>query len=278
MRRQIEVDRAKTKSPVDQATAQAQRALEQENRAKRIAEFHRQALNEKAPPAKANPAPKVRKREDDQLRDLAERYRVEAQKMQQELHARQASLEQALARERINVEQARAQAVQAQKQYEVVHIQLKQYAAKLKADQQDGPRAAGAQKARDEVELLKAQLQIKKAELDAAKASAEGTVRYSQQLEALRRSGAVQESLVSKAQIEAKVAMAQIRVKQAEVQAAEVALTQAMRRVEVLGGGATKAPAGGDREARLKELEGKLDALRKELQSLRQGQGSSKKP
>jgi hypothetical protein len=128
-----------------------------------------------------------------------------------------------------------------------------------------------AQKARDEVETLKAQLDIKRAELDAAKAGAEGAVTQAAQLKQLHKSGAAPDSLYLKAETEARAAMAQIRVKEAELRAAEVALKQAVRRQEELGGAAAKAPPALDREARLKELDARLEALRKEIQALRQG-------
>jgi hypothetical protein len=83
----------------------------------------------------------------------------------------------------------------------------------------------------------------------------------------------VSEAVVLKARTAAAVAKAQVRVKQAEMQAAEVVLAQAMRRVQA-SAGAAAAP--GNREQRLKELDAKLDALRKEVQSLRQGQGPRK--
>jgi chromosome segregation ATPase len=298
LRRQLEADRAKMKAAVDRAVAEAERALAEENKASKAVEFYRQGLNEKAARAKANPARDDRQRENDQLRDLAERYRVEAQKMQQEMKARQAALEAALAQGRAEVEQARAaemrarkqaevalareaaaaeqaraQAMQAQKQHEVAQAQVAENTAKLKAVQNDGTRPAAAQKARDEVELLQAQLRIKQAELAAAKAIAEGAAAQDARAKALVARNAMSEGDYMKARTEATAALAQVRVKEAELMAAEVSLKQAMRRLE---GGPGAAAAPGGREQRLKELDAKLDALRKEIQSLRQGAGPNK--
>jgi RNA polymerase sigma factor (sigma-70 family) len=275
MRRQLDADRAKLKQAVDQAMAEAHRALEQENRAKRIAEFHRQALTEKAPPAKANSAQNNRQRENDQLRELAERSRVEAQAMQQEWKAKVAALEQALAKERDVAQQARAEALAMRDQLVRANKLAEDRAVRANAAEKD-VRGAAARKARDEVELLQAQMDIRKAELVGAKAGLDLAQTEAARLQGLARKGTVEEAIVLKAQTEAARARAQVLVKEAELKAAEVALQQAMRRQREAEGGPGAAAAPDGREQRLKELEARLDALRREIQSLRQGAGPNK--
>jgi RNA polymerase sigma factor (sigma-70 family) len=155
----------------------------------------------------------------------------------------------------------------------VARVEEEEAKAGANATKDDGGRAAAAQKAQDEVELLQAQLRIKQAELAAAKAIAEGAAAQDARAKALVARNAMSEGDYMKSRTEATAALAQVRVKEAELMAAEVSLKQAMRRLE---GGPGAAAAPGGREQRLKELDAKLDALRKEIQSLRQGAGPNK--
>jgi RNA polymerase sigma factor (sigma-70 family) len=266
MQRRLEQDQVKMR----QAQADMQRALNEAELRIRDGEKVRKLLTDKAA-ANASPARDERKRENDQLRELAERYRAEAQKIQQELKARQAALEIDAAKQRATAQQAQAEAHALRDQLVRVQKLAEDQAVRARAAKGDGARGAAAQKARDEVELLKAQLDIKRAELEAAKASAEGVAMQAEQFKTLQARGAVNEASFLKAQTEAKAALAQIRVKEAEVRAAEVTLKQALRRQsEAEGGPGAAAPSG---DQRLKELDAKLDALRREIQTLRQGRG-----
>jgi RNA polymerase sigma factor (sigma-70 family) len=279
LREQLErmkVELTQHRAELEQARARARLALnEAVSQAKKL-DFARaraeEAARKEAPGSKAPPVTKDVRLAENQQRELAERYRAEAQKMQQDLKARQAALEIDAAKARSDLQQARAEAQGLRDQLMRVQrlAENRQRLADDRAVKADGDRAAAAQKARDEVELLKAQLEIKKAELLAAEAVAEGAAKQQERMKALRASGAAAESAILKAHTEATTTMAQVRVKQAELRAAEVALMQAMRRVQA-GAGAAANPS--NREQRLKELDAKLDALRKEVQSLRQGQG-----
>ena len=118
-------------------------------------------------------------------------------------------------------------------------------------------RAAQAEQARDEVELLEAQLAIKRAQLDAAS-------RPLELLERAMRSGQAPASEVA-------AQRGQMEIKAAELREAEVRLAQAKRRLAKLQGASAPAQDGprpqlGQRAA---ELEKKLDALKKEFDALR---------
>jgi RNA polymerase sigma factor (sigma-70 family) len=118
-------------------------------------------------------------------------------------------------------------------------------------------RAEQAEQAKDEVELLEAQLAIKKAQLEAVR----GTYQAAEQAV---RTGAAPVS-------EAATQKGQLLIKEAEVKEAQVRLRQAQRRLARLSG-----PAAPARDAqrpqldqRATDLEKKLDALKKELDGLR---------
>jgi RNA polymerase sigma factor (sigma-70 family) len=117
--------------------------------------------------------------------------------------------------------------------------------------------AAQAEQARDEVELLEAQLAIKRAQLDAAS-------RPLELLERAMRSGQAPASEVA-------AQRGQMEIKAAELREAEVRLAQAKRRLAKLQG--ASAPAQDEPRQQLgqraAELEKKLDALKKEFDALR---------
>jgi hypothetical protein len=136
----------------------------------------------------------------------------------------------------------------------------------------DGSLASGPRRPtsdRDDVELLRAQVEVKQAELKAAKAAADRAKSRYARLAELRKSGAVTERLVDEAQADVEVAQAQLQIKEAELREALVRLRQAQRRAgerpptKSMGG----APASAER--RLDELEKKIQALQKELEALR---------
>jgi RNA polymerase sigma factor (sigma-70 family) len=269
LQKQLEQDQVKMKRAMEKALADAERALA-DRESQRSKELHvaRELLAKKAAAVEADQAKSDRAAEKNQLRALAERYQVEAQKMQEEMRARQAAMEQALAKERDVSQQAQIEAKALRDQLMRAQKSSEAQAANARATRDGQANAMATLKARDEVELLKAQLEIRKAELDAAKAIANGAATQAKRLEALIARGAASEATILKAQTEANTALAQVRVKEAELHAAQVALQQAVRRVEM-----SLAPAAtpDGREKRLKELDAKLDALRKEIQALRQG-------
>jgi RNA polymerase sigma factor (sigma-70 family) len=118
-------------------------------------------------------------------------------------------------------------------------------------------RAEQLEQARDDVELLEAQLAVKQAELDAAAQS--GAV-----LEKAAQTGSIPQGAMAEH-------LGKAKIKAAEVKEAEVRLAQAKRRLARLSGQAEPA-RDGQRSAvdqRAAELEKKLDALKKELDSLR---------
>jgi RNA polymerase sigma factor (sigma-70 family) len=272
---QVALKRALEQARVEaeQARAEAQRALAVEALRARDAERARQLLKKKEAGLGADQAKSDRAAEKDQLRALAERYQIDAQKIQQDLKARQAALENDAARQRAVAQQAQAEAIALRDQLMRVQKLAEEQAVRARVVKEDSTRSAAAQKAQDEVELLKAQLDIKQAELVAAKAIAEGAAAQAERLKALRATGTAGEATFLKSHTEATATLAQVRVKEAELHAAQVALQQAARRLDT--GPATTTPGGG-REQRLKELDAKLDALRKEIQALRQGPGSKK--
>jgi hypothetical protein len=124
----------------------------------------------------------------------------------------------------------------------------------------DMARAAQADLARDEVELLEVQLLAKQAELNAAGRVLKATTQVAEQT-----------GLGEKARIELATLAGQEDVKKAAVREAEVRLTQAKRRLAKLQGLAEPAPdaRGQQLGQRAADLEKRLDALKKELDGLR---------
>jgi hypothetical protein len=124
--------------------------------------------------------------------------------------------------------------------------------------------AAVVEQARDEIELLEAQLESKKAQEKAAR----------QTLKAMSdaiASGVPDAKLRIEMGIEMATLTGQMQIKAAEVKESEVRLMQAKRRLERLQGHSESAP-NQHRERmdeKAKDLENKLDALKKEMDGLR---------
>jgi hypothetical protein len=135
-------------------------------------------------------------------------------------------------------------------------------------------RAARLQDARDAVELLEAQLQVKEAQLVAVKPAFEAARARLGRVTALHRSGAVTEAVVEQAKSDYEAARAQLAIREAELREPAVRLAQAKRRLAALAPAPPPAPKPAAKPAaadgqRLRELERKLDALRKEVEELR---------
>jgi hypothetical protein len=156
------------------------------------------------------------------------------------------------------------------------------------------PAADEGQDAGDAVELARAQLDVKVAELAEAKALLDKAKRQLERLDRLRPQKLVSEEEVEGARTDLMVQQARVQAKEAQVREAQVRLKQAERRPgsgrppeRVPGEGdrvpATRAPldnntpataprekpAPADIEGRLRELEKKVDGLLKEMEALR---------
>jgi beta-lactamase regulating signal transducer with metallopeptidase domain len=147
--------------------------------------------------------------------------------------------------------------------------------------------AAQIEEARDEVELLEANLEVKRALVGAAEGSLAQAHKQGERIEQLRKSGAISEAEYQAAVQKVQEAETQLRIKRAELREPEVRLMQAKRRLarleqtsrEQRGAAAEKEKpksAGDGDNARLGEtdrlrrLETQLDALKRELEALRQ--------
>jgi beta-lactamase regulating signal transducer with metallopeptidase domain len=104
-------------------------------------------------------------------------------------------------------------------------------------------RAEQVRELEDEIELLEAQLDVKKAEVAAAEAGMAGAKRQLDLLTAQFRAGRVSAEDMTRAQAEATRLEAQRLVKQAELKEPEVRLKQVRRRLEQLRGPAPAADA-----------------------------------
>jgi beta-lactamase regulating signal transducer with metallopeptidase domain len=124
--------------------------------------------------------------------------------------------------------------------------------------------------AHEELELLQAQLDGKRAELQEASARVAQAMLEVERLNRLNSKGAVDDSEVERAQSEVDVMMARVAGKQAQVREAEIRLRHARRRLDVPANARPAAePLPAADNSRLKDLEKKLDDLRKELKQLR---------
>jgi RNA polymerase sigma factor (sigma-70 family) len=122
--------------------------------------------------------------------------------------------------------------------------------------------------ARDLVDQLKADLQVKQAQLLAAKTRAQSVQGVLKRLTALAAKGSfVSEGDLEKARGDAASADAEVRIKEAELSKAELMLSQAQRKLNALR--KDGPPPTGRLEERIKELQGRIDALQKELDGLR---------
>jgi hypothetical protein len=122
-------------------------------------------------------------------------------------------------------------------------------------------RAVQLEQARDEVELLEVQLEVRQAQLRMAQASQEAARRR------IQTGGFDSQQGRAKAEEELLVMQAQLQVKTVELKEPELRLTQARRRLARLEKAAH--PPAADPRARQEELEKKLEALSREVEALR---------
>jgi beta-lactamase regulating signal transducer with metallopeptidase domain len=123
--------------------------------------------------------------------------------------------------------------------------------------------------AREELELLQAQLDGKRAELQEAKARLTPAKLEIERLNRLKGNGVVSDTELARARSELDVLKAGVAAKEAQVREAEIRLRQARRRLDLSVPPAVAVPARPAATGRLKELEKKLDDLRKEMEELR---------
>jgi RNA polymerase sigma factor (sigma-70 family) len=131
---------------------------------------------------------------------------------------------------------------------------------------------AEKQDARDTVEIMQAQLQVKKAELQGAMVYLQAAQRNITRVNALAKTRAISNEEVQAAEDKLARQKAAVQVKEAELLEQEVRLRQATRRLDQLGAGTqtqrTPAPAAYRQQLQeirkiLKELERKIDSLEK---------------
>ena len=94
--------------------------------------------------------------------------------------------------------------------------------------------AEQVQQARDDIELLEAQLEIKRAQVRAARTALESALQQRKQLANLAASGTLPRETLDRAVREAAALEAQLLIKEAEVREPEVRLRQARRRLAAL--------------------------------------------
>jgi Skp family chaperone for outer membrane proteins len=129
-----------------------------------------------------------------------------------------------------------------------------------------GPRPEQVEQARDEVELMEAQLQARMAQLRATELTLDSTSKLAQ-----HGTGD------PKIQVEVAALTGQVQIKKADVKEAEVRLAQARRRMERLVRQAEPAPAQNPQlSRRAADLEKRVDALKRELDSLRKELGQQR--
>lgn len=133
------------------------------------------------------------------------------------------------------------------------------------------PPAELIEEAKEAVELLQAQLEVKKVLADAAAKAAATARAQVDRIADLRKTGSISEGEFLKVQADAEARMSDARIKAAELREPEVRLKQALRRLAALERGAIPAKVDKDKAEllRLIEMEKKFDALRKELEELR---------
>jgi hypothetical protein len=139
---------------------------------------------------------------------------------------------------------------------------------------------ARLKEARDEVEVLEAQLEVKRAQVAAAKIASDAAAEQQARLAKLAGGGTVTEKEVSAARSAAALAKAQLLIREAELREPLVRLKQARDRLKLMEGAAAPPPAAIPHglQERLRGLEGKLEALRKEVQALRKELGAENAP
>jgi RNA polymerase sigma factor (sigma-70 family) len=217
----------------------------------------------RAAPAKEEDLKALLAQKEKELRDLQDQLKA----VQEALRDRTRELEQVAQRQRDQAERARAAELQARQQAEAErdagHAARRQ-AEEARAAEDTRRNGAGSivaqgviEQARDEVELLEAQLAVKRAQLDAAQMSLQATTEANKQGTATVR--------------ELMTLRGEAQVKSAELKEAEVRLVQARRRLERLT--RTNEPARNEGSRRANptgpELDKRLDALQKDLENLR---------
>jgi chromosome segregation ATPase len=122
----------------------------------------------------------------------------------------------------------------------------------------------------DDVELLKAQLEAKQAELRGAEMMLATLEHGMQRMLQMANSGVVSEGTIEKAKQEVVSQKAQLLVKRAELKETQLRLKHALRRLEnAPPPQKPPAKAESNAEQQLKALGSKLEALRRDLDSLR---------
>jgi beta-lactamase regulating signal transducer with metallopeptidase domain len=144
-------------------------------------------------------------------------------------------------------------------------------------------RGPEAEAAREEVELLEAQLAVKKAQLEAAMVAVEAAKPPLQRAERLFKTNAIGVEDLEKAKVEVRSREMEVAIRSAELREPEVRLRQARRRLAALEGNAAageKKDTKPDESRRLNEIQKKLDELRQEIEALRKGRqsGSARPP
>jgi beta-lactamase regulating signal transducer with metallopeptidase domain len=147
-----------------------------------------------------------------------------------------------------------------------------------------GEPGSQVQDLQDEIELLEARLDLKKAELVAAEKALQGAVARLDRIKKLTATGAVSIGELTRAQDEVDTLEAQLLVTKAALREPELRLKQARRRLEKIQGRAEETPAAprreearqADAQKRLRELEKKLDDLLKEMDALKKQLGPPK--
>jgi hypothetical protein len=160
---------------------------------------------------------------------------------------------------------------------EAVNLMAQLLAEKQKLQQ---PAEAGADRAerllaaQDEVELLRAQVAVARAQYEAAAVTAQAAARKLARIRELHGRGVISEGAYSEAEQEATSSQAQVRVREAQLQVETVRLRQAERR---LGALQKAAPPADDsrkqQEKRVRDLERKIQDLVQELKALQRDLG-----
>jgi hypothetical protein len=134
------------------------------------------------------------------------------------------------------------------------------------------------QEVRDEVEVLEAQLEVKRALVQAATVASEAAAERFSLMEELRKKGvgAVTGENYSNARFTLTKAKAEVAIRVAEMREPALRLAQARRRLADLEKAATPSSNHTQLCERLIGLEKKLDELRKEIQDLRKQLGAAK--
>jgi bla regulator protein blaR1 len=147
-----------------------------------------------------------------------------------------------------------------------------------------GERGSQVQDLQDEIELLEAKLDVKKAELVAAEKALSAAMARLDRIKKLSATGAISMEELTRAQGDVDTLEAQLLVSKAGLKEPEVRLKQARRRLERLRGRADDVPAApppeeakrAEARKRLQELERKLNDLLKEMDALKKELGPQK--